>query len=118
MIPAITSAGKMEIWANGSQVLAETLLSNNPAVSASLIASAASIAAADTAGVTLSATSGASPSVSIEFVAEGATTSEYSSTGPVTPAAGIMTASQTFTVSLDGLSIAHSTVTANVAWSS
>ena len=127
LIPVITSAGKMEIWANGSQVLAETSLSNNPAVSASLIASAASIAAADTAGVTLSATSGASPSVKIQFVGEGATTSEYSSTGPVTPNAGIMTASQTFTVSLDGLSIAHSTVTANVldqveafsyAWSS
>ena len=72
------------------------------------------IAAADTAGVTLSATSGASPSVTIKFVAEGATTSEYSSTGAVTPAAGIMTASQTFTISLDGLSIAHSTVTTNI----
>ena len=110
------SSSTMEIWANGVQVLPPATMSANTGVNATLIATTAAVAAADGAGVNLSATAYSSASLVIEFMADGAANSEVSSTGANVAGTGVLTASDLLTVTLGtGESVQVSGVTtANV----
>jgi hypothetical protein len=114
LLPAIIAGDTAEIWANGVRIVSETTLGNNSVVNAATIASAANIATANSAGVTLSATGNASASIAVEFVTESASTSEYSRTGAVNSTAGTLAASDMVTLSLStGESVSFSNVATN-----
>jgi len=107
----------VSVWANGVEIVPVVTLGANAGVDAANIASTSNISTASGAGVTLSAAANASAEVIIEFYADGAATSEVSSTGPNGQStAGVLTASDLLTITLGtGESVQVSgTTTANI----
>jgi hypothetical protein len=107
----------VSVWANGVEIVPVVTLGANAGVDAANIASTSNISTASGAGVTLSASANASAEVIIEFYADGAATSEVSSTGPNVAAAGVLTASDLLTITLgtgESVQVSGAT-TANVA---
>ncbi len=95
------SAGEtVSVWANGVEIVPVVTLGANNGVNAANIASTSNISTAAGAGVTLTASANASAKVIIEFYADGAATSEVSSTGPNVASAGVLTASDLLTITL------------------
>jgi hypothetical protein len=103
LVTGMVAGATLAVTANGAALhsTAADISSANDNVNVAAILSAAALATADAAGVTLTATAGARPSVTIEFSTNDST-DENSATTNLVPAGFVTTVSDTFTLTIAG----------------